>query len=257
MLFGVAEGVYSLSQEQQEFYRSKGYLILEKLFSEEECGTILKSVRQHANEDFAPIMNPDREEELGRQAPFSSTEKVRETATLLRNFMKNPRSVSILETLQGKEVVGLMSQMLFKEVGTRYALQAWNPHQDNTYARNLNQQYLTTNLFLADADKENGGLYIYPGSHREGLLPAAPTVSYREPRGQKPGNPVKLPTGYKKVDLVFRKGDFIVLHGDCVHGSYANTSKTRSRPLYSCSYLTKGEAFLPGNNAKRMVILLH
>ena len=72
----------------------------------------------------------------------------------------------------------LMSQMLFKEVNSRYASQAWNPYQDNSYPRNetinsangLNTQYITTNFFLEDANKENGTLYVYPGSHKLGLL---------------------------------------------------------------------------------------
>ena len=48
--------------------------------------------------------------------------------------------------------------MLFKEANTRYASQAWNPHQDNIYTQNNSKlsngfttQYLTTNFFLADA----------------------------------------------------------------------------------------------------------
>ena len=46
--------------------------------------------------------------------------------------MSNITAVSILEELQEHEVVALC-QMLFKEAGSRYADQAWQPHQDNVY----------------------------------------------------------------------------------------------------------------------------
>ncbi len=257
MLSGLVARTYRISQEQYNDYHRNGYLIAEKLFSEKECDAILQTIKSHANKDFAAILNPDREDFLAKQAPFSSRENVRSASQFLRNVMKDVRIVSILETLQGKEVVGLMSQMLFKEAGSAYASQAWNPHQDNAYCRNLNGQYVTTNLFLADADRENGSLYIYPHSHQEGILEAKPTTSYRETIGQNPGNTVEVPPKYVKVDLRFRKGDLLLLHGNTIHGSYPNRSETRSRPLYSCSYLTQGEEFVSGENAQRRVIPLH
>ena len=49
--------------------------------------------------------------------------------------MADEKAVNILETLQQTEVVGLMSQMLFKEAETRYANNLAS-HQDNIYPRN-------------------------------------------------------------------------------------------------------------------------
>ncbi|MDP3921272.1 MAG: phytanoyl-CoA dioxygenase family protein [Candidatus Omnitrophota bacterium] len=248
---------YELSKEQHDFYHENGYLVVQNLISGEEADRLLESIAPHADKDFAAIMNADREEELARQAPHSSPESVTATSKLFRNYLKDSRLVSVLEALQGREVVGLMSQMLFKWVGTPYALQAWNPHQDNTYPRNANKQYITTNLFFGDADRENGSLYIYPGSHNEDLLPSKPTVSYREEKGSNPGNTVDVPNTYSRVDLSFKKGDLVVLNGNTIHGSYPNLSKTRSRPLFSCSYISKGEDFIPGESARRRVIPLH
>lgn len=245
-----------VTQAQKDFYRKNGYLVIEDLITHQECDFLLKRILLHANKDYAAIMNPDREDMLARQDPGNGPEVIKETAKIFREYMKYPKAVAVLEALQGREVVGLMSQMLFKWAGSPYASQAWNPHQDNTYPRNANKQYITTNLFFADADKENGSLYIYPGSHNEDLLEADPTISYREPQGSNPGNAVKIPDKYSKVDLTFKKGSLLILNGNTIHGSYANISKTRSRPFYSCSYISKGEDFIPGNNAQRMVIPL-
>lgn len=245
-----------MTPEQVAFYRDQGFVVLSGVFPEVECDRLLYRIRRHANADFAAIMNPDRVDFLARQSSPEAQIWVGETAPVLRLYMGWPDMVTCLETLQGRPVVGLMSQMLFKEAGTRYARQAWNPHQDNTYPRNENKQYITTNLFLADADKENGSLYIYPGSHREPLLPTVPHVSYREPDGSHPGDAVEVPPGYVRQDLSFRKGDVLVMNGNVIHGSYANSSPTRARPMYSCSYISAGESFIPGANAQRMVIPL-
>ena len=211
---------------------------MEGVFSSSECDKLLETFERHANKDFAAILNLDRE------IPEA------------RAVMKNPKIVSILETLQGENVVGLMSQVLFKKAGSPYASQAWNPHQDNAYPQGRPGAYITINLFLADADPENGGMYIYPGSHREPLLPFEPVKSYREDLGANPGNIVKVPEKYKRADVIVKKGGMLVLNGQVIHGSYPNRSKTRSRPLFSISYITEGEDFIPGKNANRMVIPL-
>lgn len=189
--------------------------------------------------------------------PIGELESLLETSKFLREkVMCDPQTADILETLQKKEVVALMSQVLFKEAGTRYAKQAWRPHQDNSYPQNQNAQYITTNLFLADADRENGTLYIFPGSHKLGLLDAEKTLSYREAKTN-PGNKTIMPSEWedRHTDVNFKKGDLLILHGNCIHGSYPNES-SRSRPLYSCSLISKGEYFYPGPHARRTEIPL-
>lgn len=229
-----------LSQEQIHFYNENGYLVLEGMYSPAECDTLLGVLKASADEKFSAILN------LDRRVPA------------VRDAMKDPRIVSVLETLQGGELSGLMTQVLFKEAGSPYAKQAWNPHQDNAYPRARKGAFITINLFLADSDRETGCLYIYPGSHNEDLLPDAPTKSYREDPGTNPGNTVDLPEKYKgkEREVIVPKGGMLVLHGNVVHGSYPNMSLTRSRPVFQATYILKGENFIPGKNANRTEIPL-
>lgn len=227
-----------LDPEEIRSYRENGYLVVANLLSDDVCEAIRAACRAHADEKFSAILNLDR------------------IVPALRGVMKHPAVVEIVETLQEAEVVGLMTQVLFKEVGSPYASQAWNPHQDNAYPQAPDGAYVTVNLFLADADADNGGMYVYPGSHREGSLPFKPTVSYRERVGANPGNTCEVPPQYERLDLKVPGGSLLVLHGNLIHGSYPNRSLTRSRPLFSISYLTKGAPFLPGNTARREVIAL-
>ncbi len=265
-----------ITEEQNIFYRDNGYLVVKKVLSEEYCDNYLSQIKKHANNDFAAIMNPDRFDFLVAQSfeniigglslsdRVDHIEECRKTSQMTFEIMSDKLAVSILEKLQGTKVVGLMSQMLFKEANTRYAKQAWNPHQDNIYPKNnsvlengFKTQYLTTNFFLNKANKENGSLYIYPGSHKDGLFDAEEQISYRENADSNPGNKImeKYLNQFKKVDCSFDKGDLLVLNGNCIHGSYANNSDM-SRPLLSVSYISEGEKFISGDNANRKVINL-
>ena len=144
-----------------------------------------------------------------------------------------------------------MSQMLFKEKKTKYSKQSWLPHQDNSYPKNKNGNYITINIFLNKASKQNGSLFIYEKSHTFGIFKYVRKISYRE-KDEKPGNFIDTKK-FKKIDLNFNVGDMLILHGNLVHGSYPNHSNN-SRPLYSVSYITKNEKFISGLNAQRKVL---
>tara|TARA_B100000035_G_C21033736_1_gene569771 strand:+ start:3507 stop:4310 length:804 start_codon:yes stop_codon:yes gene_type:complete len=266
-----------ITKEKFEFYNENGYAVFEDIMNHEFCDKYLARIKKHANEEFAAIMNPDRfeylvaqtlsnlKEDISLEEKVSMVEECRKTAEMTFEIMAHKEAVQILEDLQQTEVVGLMSQMLYKEANTRYAKQSWHPHQDNIYPRNNNTlkngfgtQYLTTNFFLEDANQDNGSLYIYPGSHKFGLFEAEPNISYREKGNKNPGNKIsnKVLERFNKIDCEFKKGDLLVLNGNCVHGSYPNNSN-KSRPLLSVSYISKGEDFIAGKNAKRKVIELH
>lgn len=218
------------------FYDANGFLIVEDILSNSESNRLLKTFESHADENFSALMNLDR------------------TVPEIREIMKLPQIINTMEKLQRWPVDAVMSQFLFKRAGSQYQSQAWNPHQDNSYPQVPYPGYITINIFFEDADPENGGMYMYPGSHREPILPFVATTSYHEVAGTNPGNTVEVPPGYEKVDLIVKKGAMFVMNGHLIHGSYPNKSQTRSRPLFSVSYVSKGMEFIAGKNANRIRI---
>ena len=113
--------LYEISANQYDFFHSNGYIIIDSIFSTEECDRIYQLFSEHADPDYSAIINLDREEEE------------------LHNIMKMRKVVSVVEGLMKSEASGLMTQMLFKEAGTKYATQSWTVHQDNAFSfrRNL------------------------------------------------------------------------------------------------------------------------
>lgn len=244
-------------------FEENGYLIIKSFFSKKNCNLFLKKVKNYANKDFAPIMNPDRSEFLIPQIleKINETKYLGDKANLVRSLekdcnyfrsvMTDKKIMKILQSIKKKKIHALMSQMIFKEKKTKYSRQSWLPHQDNSYPMNENGQYITINIFLEKSNLKNGTLYVLEKSHKNGILDFTKKISYRE-KDFKPGNTVKN-LKFKKKILNFSKGDLLVLHGNLVHGSFPNNSNT-SRPLYSVSYITEGEKFIPGLNAQRKIL---
>ena len=167
----------------KKFYDENGYIIIPKLLSDKEINSIKKTLVTHTNKDYNNILNPDRYEFLIAQSHNkflkmkSMREKVnyinlcKETSTKIRLLLKDRRIVDVLENLYEKKFVGLSTHMIWKKPNTLFSKQAWLPHQDNSYAKNKNNLLVTINLFLDDVSVENGCIYNYPKSHKQGLLP--------------------------------------------------------------------------------------
>ena len=246
-----------------------GYIIIPEMLSKELCEYSDSLARLAANDNFGQIMHLHREDYLISQAAEKIsnlknlnskvlyTQKLKQVANHFDNLLRNPDINNYLTWLYSREMVGLLTNIFFKEPGSKYAKQAWEPHQDNNYLSNENGLYITVNIALNYMSKKNGGLLLYPGSHKLGNLVAQKKVSYREKDG-KPGNKIdkKYLKNIKPVSCILNKGDVLFMHGFCVHQSSNNNSKD-SRPLISLGYIPYGEKFDPGFNSKRKVKFLN
>lgn len=230
-----------ISAEQAKFYDEFGYAVIPGLYSEAACEEIKRVAEKFAEEDFSVILNIHRRVDL------------------FYEIMKDPVLVSMVKAVQRHPVVGLNDQYLFKRAGTVYGKQSWNPHQDNAYVRAANGTYMQLHIFLDASEKENGGLFCYPGSHREDILPYEYVKSWREDIDEQgishPGWKIHdIPSKYRRVDITEPRGGICLQHGNLVHGSYPNLTKDRSREQYSIAYLNEGEKFEAGSASARIPV---
>jgi len=256
----------TLTQSEIDFYWENGYLVINDLFTLDEINDFYFSLSQHVDQEWNNMLNPDRYEFLiaynankiatleKMSDKISYLKNCKKTTGKIRNLLKDKRIVSLLETLYNEEFVGLSTHMIWKKPGTKNAQQAWNPHQDNSYGQNQNSKLLTINLFLDEVFVENGAIYNYPGSHKEGLLKIDWEKSYQDP--SKPGKQCEIPSKYSKKDIVAPKGTLYIQHGDLIHGSYGNMTSHTTRGMFSATYLPKKENFIKGNEAFRKRIKL-
>lgn len=249
-----------LTQEQVDFYDENGFVTV-NLLSHGECDQAVEIFNRYrrliGDQKYKGIMNLDQ--------PDYCLEHYRARDDQVHMYVKqmlvkHPAVVTGLEILQRRKVGGVVnvqSMFLFKKACSPYANQAWNPHQDNAYPRARQGAYITANLVFADQDRENGCMYIYPGSHREPLLKAEFVKSFHEQSGKNPGHDVSNDPIFKEryagkgIDIPMKKGDVLFLHGHCIHGSHPNVSLDRDRPMLLIPYLTNGHKFIPGNVGQR------
>tara|TARA_B000000475_G_C15911037_1_gene412580 strand:- start:25 stop:816 length:792 start_codon:yes stop_codon:yes gene_type:complete len=249
-----------------KYFNENGYVIIKNFFDKQSCDHFKKLISKYANEGFAPLMNPDRSEylisqitdkiekidEIGKKANF--VENIKKDTDYFRSIMNDKKILRLLSRLKkNKKIYPLMSQMIFKKANTIYSKQSWQPHQDNSYAKNKNGHYITINIFMDKSNLDNGTMYVWKKSHKYGIFKYQKKVSYRE-KDNKPGNITISNKKFELENLLFEKGDMLILHGNLVHGSYPNNSKKKSRSLYSVSYIPEKEKFISGKNAQRKII---
>lgn len=252
-----------LNKKLKSFFKENGYVIIKNFFDKKKTKDILSLLEYFSEKDFPPFINVHRFDYLLAQScekliNLSSVKekadfiiKAMQTSEKLKKYFLDQKINKYLTFLFGKRCIGLQTQMIFKKPRTYYSKMAHRPHQDNSYGNNEKGLFFTAHIFLENISKKNGTLYVYPGSHKMGTLDFEPHLSYRN-KILKPGNEVNLSNiKLKKLDLNAKKGDFLVMDGLLVHGSYANKSKKLSRPIFCGCYIPRGEKFDVGKNADR------
>ncbi len=137
-----------------------------------------------------------------------------------RALMVDSRIQGILHELVGP-ALGAQSMFYFKPPAARgQAL-----HQDNLFLQAFPETCVAVWIAIDDADGENGGLAVVPGSHQLELIcpdEADPATSFTSLA-------VSLPEGLAIVQTELAAGDALVFHGSLIHGSQPNTSPDRFR----------------------------
>jgi phytanoyl-CoA hydroxylase len=80
-------------------------------------------------------------------------------------------------------------------------------------------------LSIDDADEENGGMVVVPGSNRMEIVcpeKADSTLFFTSDH-------VDVPAGLHEEQIRLKAGDVLFFNGSVIHGSYPNTSRDRFR----------------------------
>ena len=158
--------------------------------------------------------------------------------------------------MSGK-AAGLQTQFFYCCPNTR----GFSLHQDNFFVQTPFGKFASVWCALTDTNHENGGLIVYPGSHKEGLLPVRElsceetliTKSFQTPNAN--NWECIVPSKYQPICPSVPKGSALFIHGHLVHGSNNNNSD-QWRQVLLCTYVCSGEPFRPGRYAQRVEVAL-
>lgn len=176
----------SLTPAQRDAFREHGWFVLPQLFT----GGELDALRTAYDRALAaPLLLGERGKGKFQYGPLLHVQSGR-----LCRFATSPRLVEPAIELLGPDVRLYWDQAVSKPPGATSDV-PW--HQDNGYTPVEPEEYVTCTVALDPMTRDNGCLWIQPGSHRRGTQPHRPTdyffqIGYD---GDATGEPCELAAG--------------------------------------------------------------
>jgi len=222
-------------------YLRDGYYVARGLFSPTEVAEILGAFMEMAKDGPVPglsdmssgmatttpddplkfyprMMQPHHFPELG-------------VGPLAKRYMLDARLRPYLTAFLEDEPVAVQSMFYFKPPKAR----GQELHQDNYYLRVKAGTCMAAWLAVDDADFENGGMKVVPGSQNhivECPKQADPLTSFTT-------DYVAPPEGMEAVHVDLKAGDVLFFNGSLIHGSSPNVSPTRFRRSLIFHYIPR------------------
>jgi phytanoyl-CoA hydroxylase len=219
-----------------------GYYIARSLFDQDEMQAVLDAFMKF-NEN-GPVEGLS--ETIGGLGKYSADDPLSfyprimmphwrpdlEVGEIAKRYLVEPRLHGYLKSFLGEEPIGVQTMFYFKPPGAR----GQELHQDNFYLMVRPGTCMAAWIALEDADFENGGMKVVPGSQEmEIVCPEKADASKSFTTDFVP-----VPEGLKEVQLEMKAGDVLFFNGSVIHGSPPNSSKTRFRRSLICHYIPLG-----------------
>ena len=240
----------ALTPEQHAQFERDGFLVLRGFYSPEETAAIREAFMAQNADGPIPGMseinaNYQPEDPLAfyprMMHPHTHPEHL--VGPLAMRYMLDSRIAPVLHDLFGEEAVAVQSMFYFKPPKAR----GQELHQDNFYLRVKPTTCMAAWLAVDDADEENGGMKVVPGSHQLDIVcPGKADLSQSFT-----GDYVPTPEGMEAVPITLKAGDMLFFNGSLIHGSYPNRSEDRFRRAFICHYAPRrAEAMSRSYNCK-------
>jgi len=142
-------------QLKREF-KEKGYIHIKSFFSKQEIEDLIHEIQltssKHPSQDILNI------------GELTFNHQIMHKSKKLREFISQPKIVELLSTFIGPNFWVRWDQAVEKGPGA--GTFPW--HQDNSYS-GLKDAHLQLWISLTKMSKDNGGLWVVPGSHKKAL----------------------------------------------------------------------------------------
>ncbi|GIQ69341.1 phytanoyl-CoA dioxygenase [Xylanibacillus composti] len=229
-----------VSAEDRRFFEENGYVVLRHWVSAEDA----QQINQEFHKLWMDLIREGtivQEEDRPLESVFPRLRDYHFTRPEIAGLILSDDMFAAAEALLGEPALAISTSYYFKGPGTR-GLPA---HQDNYSVGAAPKTTCSLWTCLSASQPRNGGLYVVPGSHKLGLLEPEPIEESEAEYGEK----LSLPEGYEKLPLETNPGDVVALHGNLVHGSYANVTKNRFRQAHVTHFT--------GTSAERVALNHH
>lgn len=235
----------TLTDEQKEFYKENGYLIVRGLLNQKECDILNNRFDELiSNPSLRPpelvIMRDitlpklkNKRNKILTDTEVTKIQNVGNDEIYLKHHLKNPKILDYIRGFIGNDIRGLNYMHISKPPDTGCLSSRHALHQDLWYYPLSNEdKIIAAWTALQYVGRKNGGLSVVPGSHKTGLhihhYPKWPSVNYKY-YGINDDAFSKFAA--KRIHLEMYPGDTVFFHPYLIHGSGANLSKNTRKAI--------------------------
>lgn len=247
-----------LSQSQIEFFNENGFLHIPQVYTEDEINALsddLDRLIQDWSITDQGWTGPWRaayfDENLDKQVKLTAMHDLHLYSSAWAQGVTNPELGKAVSQLLNSSVELHHSTMHIKPPQTGHPFPM---HQDYPFYEHANGSYIDALVHLDDTFHENGEIRFLAGSHKKGKIPHV----LQNPDGTS-CSPHLPPEEYKLEDTVpvpAKRGDVVVFHLYCVHGSYINQTK-EPRRMVRVGYRDPHNDQVGGQSMGRPGIMVH
>lgn len=229
-----------LSDEQVRCFREQGYLIVRSFFGAEQVAEIREAFMEMGRNGPVEGLSEARSTVRDSSDPLWKYPRMMQphlhmdkpVGPLARRYTLDAGIGQMLAELMGEEPIAVQSMFYFKPPGAR----GQDLHQDNYYLRVSPGTCMAAWIAIDDADMDNGGMVLVPGT--QSMAVACPERA--DSSRFFTTDHVDVPAGKHEVPAILKAGDVLFFNGSVIHGSYPNTSKDRFRRALICHYVPAG-----------------
>jgi ectoine hydroxylase len=206
----------------KENFKDKGYHLFKGMFSADDCRSAATWLR---SKNLASLAKTFTDQEPGVDLAVYQGIQFQNEGPLVE-LVKDKEMLNFASTLIGSEIYVWSSKVNLKAAwcGT-----AEYYHQDYVYWKDRGyktSEMLTCMIFLDQHGIKNGGLHVFPGSHKKGFIEHQPFINvnglqkYMIP--PQTLNSLNCELGLECIEA--QPGDVLFFHTELVHGSAHNIS---------------------------------
>ena len=232
---------YTLSQAEIEQYERDGFVVLRKLFDDEEMDVLRRAMEEDPAVADSSLIRPDQE---GFGTRISLWNRAGDSVYGLA--ARCDRMVDMATTLIGEEVYHFQSKLTAKDPREGGA---WEWHQDYGYWYYngcLRPDMLSCMIALDHSNRENGCLQVIRGSHKLGRIDHVPLTEKQNEAD--PDRMKHILAAHEVVYPELEPGDVLVFHCNTLHRSDKNLSDNRRWTLIICYNAISNDAFVAADD---------
>ncbi len=191
-------------------FAKDGFVVSRRMFSPEQMRDFIAEIQsfEHKSDRAEPL-------DQGGMRFFSDIFRQSE---LIQRFITEPALIDFLTRIAGPDLWVRWDQAVAK--GPHSGVFAW--HQDNGYNR-LPQQHYQVWIALSEMRKDNGGLWLVPGSHKHRIPHARAANHFAAVGSDRYDDPDS-----GRVFIEADAGDVVIFSSLTLHKTYENvTEKSR------------------------------